>query len=551
MLGASPVVLPGGEVYSALEKGVVDGAAWPASGVLGMRWYEVAKYMLRPSFGLSHYLFLMNLNAWNRLTDAERNILLAEGRKAEETWFKEYDRMVQEEEAELIKRGMQITEMGAAQKSQAAAGLGAGAMGPGGEEKRSGGQGPARAAQAPGADRLGPHRRSSGHGGPAMHPLWRKLADLHDAVTSASFAAAAAVLAAIAFSFCYEVTARYFFAAPTSWANAFVSYLLCAAIFLAVPELTRRRAHVAINLLLDRLPSKSAVVLNRVIRAGGAAACLLATWITANATFDQISLGIDTISTYPIPKWWVSIFIPYGMLSSGLYFLRDLLERRCGRRHGEPDAMTWWIALSSGIGLLLGLLFLGIPVFVAFLILNVTGILVLMGPAGFGLFANSIYTTATTTALATVPLFIVMGEILFRSGAMEAVFDSLDRLVGRIRGRQYILCILLSAILGALSGAAMAVAGLLGRSLFPEMRRRGYNTRLSAGTILAGACLDPIIPPSVLAILIATLAEISTASPADRRHHSRPAADVPVSHLCDVPGVARSIARARCDGGHG
>jgi TRAP-type C4-dicarboxylate transport system substrate-binding protein len=118
MLGASPVVLPGGEVYSALEKGVVDGAAWPASGVLGMRWYEVAKYMLRPSFGLSHYLFLMNLNSWSRLADAERSALLAEGRRAEEIWFKEYDRMVQEEEAELIKRGMQITEMGAEQKAK-------------------------------------------------------------------------------------------------------------------------------------------------------------------------------------------------------------------------------------------------------------------------------------------------------------------------------------------------------------------------------------------------------------------------------------------------
>ena len=140
--------------------------------------------------------------------------------------------------------------------------------------------------------------------------------------------------------------------------------------------------------------------------------------------------------------------------------------------------MTWWIALFVGIGLLLALLFLGIPVFVAFLILNVAGVLILMGPAGFGLFANSIFTTATTTALATVPLFIVMGEILFRSGAMEAVFELLVRLVGRIRGRQYVLCILLSAILGALSGAAMAVAGLLGRSLFPEMVRRGYNTPL-------------------------------------------------------------------------
>jgi TRAP-type C4-dicarboxylate transport system substrate-binding protein len=118
MLGASPVVLPGGEVYAALEKGVVDGAAWPGSGVLGVRWYEVAKYMLRPTFGVNHYMLLMNLNAWNRLSDSERNILSAEARKVEESWFKEYDQMVIEEEAELIKRGMQITEMGSAQKQK-------------------------------------------------------------------------------------------------------------------------------------------------------------------------------------------------------------------------------------------------------------------------------------------------------------------------------------------------------------------------------------------------------------------------------------------------
>ncbi len=172
--------------------------------------------------------------------------------------------------------------------------------------------------------------------------------------------------------------------------------------------------------------------------------------------------------------------------------------------------MTWWVALTGGVGLLLALLLLGVPIFVAFLILNVTGILVILGPAGFGMFANSIYATGTISALAAVPLFILMGEILFRSGAMEVLFDSMDRLVGKIRGRQYILCILLSAILGALSGAAMAVAGLLGRSLFPTMLNRGYDKHLSAGTILAGASLDPIIPPSVLAILIATIAQIST-----------------------------------------
>ena len=118
MLGGSSVVLPPGEVYSALEKGVVDGAAWPAAGVLGMRWYEVAKYMLRPGFGYSTYLFLMNLNAWNKLSESERAVLTTEAKKAEETWHRQYDKMVQEEEAELIKRGMQITEMGPTQKAK-------------------------------------------------------------------------------------------------------------------------------------------------------------------------------------------------------------------------------------------------------------------------------------------------------------------------------------------------------------------------------------------------------------------------------------------------
>jgi TRAP-type mannitol/chloroaromatic compound transport system substrate-binding protein len=140
MLGASPVVLPGGEVYSALEKGVVDGAAWPASGVLGMRWYEVAKYMLRPSFGLAHYLFLMNLNAWNRLTDAERNILLAEGRKAGD--------LVQGIRPHGAGRGSRSDPArhadhrdGSGAEDQAPARLGAGAVGPGREEERPGGEG--------------------------------------------------------------------------------------------------------------------------------------------------------------------------------------------------------------------------------------------------------------------------------------------------------------------------------------------------------------------------------------------------------------------------
>jgi C4-dicarboxylate transporter DctQ subunit len=157
-----------------------------------------------------------------------------------------------------------------------------------------------------------------------MKQTWGRVLLLHDAVTRISFAASAIILALIAISFSYEVVARYFFGAPTSWANAFVAYFLCASIFLAAPELTRRRVHVAVTILADRASPGLRAALHRVILAAGAGACLLATWITANATADQFAMGIDTISAYPVPKWLVSIFIPYGMLSSGLYFLREL-----------------------------------------------------------------------------------------------------------------------------------------------------------------------------------------------------------------------------------
>ena len=118
MLGATPVQMPPGEIYQALEKGVVDGAAWPTVGPLNYRWYEVAKYLLKPAFGFNMNPIFMNLAAWNKLTDAERKILTDVGKKYEAVWYKEYARLVQEEDKALVSKGMQIVEMGAAQKAK-------------------------------------------------------------------------------------------------------------------------------------------------------------------------------------------------------------------------------------------------------------------------------------------------------------------------------------------------------------------------------------------------------------------------------------------------
>ncbi|WP_346906290.1 TRAP transporter large permease [uncultured Roseibium sp.] len=169
------------------------------------------------------------------------------------------------------------------------------------------------------------------------------------------------------------------------------------------------------------------------------------------------------------------------------------------------------VFLTAAALILITLFLAGVPVFLAFLVMNVAGVVMLIGPRGFGLVANSMFTTATTGTLTAIALFVLMGEILFRSGATDVLFKAMDRIIGRVMGRQFVLAGVLSAIFGALSGSNMAVSAMMARTIFPGMVARGYDRKLSIGMILGGASLAPVIPPSVLVIIIATLANVSVA----------------------------------------
>jgi TRAP-type C4-dicarboxylate transport system permease large subunit len=169
--------------------------------------------------------------------------------------------------------------------------------------------------------------------------------------------------------------------------------------------------------------------------------------------------------------------------------------------------MEWWVILSVGLVLLLSLVMSGLPMYLCFLVINVVGVLLTFGQAGFGMFINSILESTSSESLTAVALFIVMGEYLFRSGAIDVAFRSCDTLIGKVRGRQYYLCISLTTFIGALAGSAMGVAAMLGRTSRndgPQLR-----SKLSIGTILAEASLAPIIPPSVV-IIIGALADTSS-----------------------------------------
>lgn len=110
-LGGSLVNLPGGEMYSALEKGVVDGAAFPIAGMQRLKMQEVTSYMMRPRFGTSPFVVTMNLDKFNSLSEADQAMLLEAGKQIEVSSTEDFARLSLETIEELKAAGMKETEL--------------------------------------------------------------------------------------------------------------------------------------------------------------------------------------------------------------------------------------------------------------------------------------------------------------------------------------------------------------------------------------------------------------------------------------------------------
>jgi TRAP-type C4-dicarboxylate transport system substrate-binding protein len=107
-LGGAPVTMPPGELYSALEKGVVDGATFPCLGTIDYKWHEVTKYAVRPRFGETNFSILVNLNSWNKLPKDTQEILMKTVVEMEEEGRKTMSALYPLEEKEMLKRGMEL-----------------------------------------------------------------------------------------------------------------------------------------------------------------------------------------------------------------------------------------------------------------------------------------------------------------------------------------------------------------------------------------------------------------------------------------------------------
>ncbi|HSA71381.1 MAG TPA: TRAP transporter large permease subunit [Burkholderiales bacterium] len=168
--------------------------------------------------------------------------------------------------------------------------------------------------------------------------------------------------------------------------------------------------------------------------------------------------------------------------------------------------MEWYWAVALLFGLIVALMLLGMPIAMAFLASNIIAAMLFMGGAkGIGQVLNNGFGAMTSFALVPIPMFLLMGELFYYTGLAARMFNAIDKLLGNIRGRLAYVTVIGGTGFAALSGSSMGSTALLGSLMVPEMMKRGYSKYLSMGPIMGTGGLAVIIPPSALAVLLATL----------------------------------------------
>lgn len=167
----------------------------------------------------------------------------------------------------------------------------------------------------------------------------------------------------------------------------------------------------------------------------------------------------------------------------------------------------------AGFAVALTLIALGVPVAVALGLVGVVGFWVVNGSVGAGFVLGSApFEALFPYTLSVIPLFLMMGVFATHCGLSRDLYRAANVLVGRLRGGLAVATVVACAGFGAICGSSLATVATIGRVSMPEMRKAGYDDRLSAASIAAGGTLGVLIPPSILLVVYGLLTEQSIGS---------------------------------------
>lgn len=172
--------------------------------------------------------------------------------------------------------------------------------------------------------------------------------------------------------------------------------------------------------------------------------------------------------------------------------------------------MSWGSILALMFASKVGLLLTALPVAFVFFIINIVGsYLIFGGFPGLEQMVRNEQLSVAQFSLVPIPLFVLMGEVLFHTGLAMKSIDAVDAVIRRVPGRLAVVTLVAGTIFSAISGSTIATTAMLGSLLLPQMLQRNYEPKTAMGPILAIGGVDILIPPSGLAVLLGSLAGIS------------------------------------------
>jgi tripartite ATP-independent transporter DctM subunit len=329
-----------------------------------------------------------------------------------------------------------------------------------------------------------------------------------------------------------DVIGRYLFNRPFDGSTELNEVMLAIVVFFGVAYTATQKGHVRVEILVSALPPKARMLLDALMTFLGFGLFSLMSWQAVVLAIDQWNRDLTTSVLY-IPVFPFALVVAFGSVLLGLVSLVHFFETMGQVVRTRWKTLEWLIPLVIllllistvtmwlhglspkmtpmnmgfiGMGMMLLLLFLGMPIGFAMSWVGFVGMLLLVSQdAGLTLIKTVQYNTATTYSLSVVPLFILMGAFAFHTGLSKDLYLLVYRWLGHMPGGLAMATVGGCAGFAAVSGSSLATAATMGMVALPEMERYKYDPALATGCIAAGGSIGILIPPSVVLIIYGIL----------------------------------------------
>jgi C4-dicarboxylate transporter DctM subunit len=334
-----------------------------------------------------------------------------------------------------------------------------------------------------------------------------------------------------------DVIGRYIFNTPLTGAFELTEFMMAVVIAFGLSYTQVKKGHVNVDVVTEKLSKRVQAVINSITCLMFLCLFVLISWRLILYA-ERLRLANQTSASLYIPVFPFIDLVALGGIILCLVLVADLLGYLAEATKGK----RWWswtgllilvamvvfifslpvwgqgflfkldpiVAGYAGIGLLIVMLFSGMPVGVVMALVGFLGIAYVTGinPALTSI-GTTPYSTAASYSMSVVPLFILMGAFTYYAGMTKELYDTAQSWLGRLPGGLALATIGASAAFAAVSGSSVAATATIGMVALPEMKKYKYGDMLSTASIAAGGGLAIMIPPSTVLVIYGILTETS------------------------------------------